>query len=120
MAGTAGQLAAIARSQGAKLSFIAVSEVHPGNLPRGKSAEGTAAYRACKVREFLGPGASVYFDVDQGAERSLGFTKLNVLYIEDGWQLYRMTPPGQEGRYMLGVSPFLSWWGRTHPPPRAR
>ena len=58
----------------------------------------------------MGPSASVYFDIDQEAERSLDFTKLNLLYIEDGWQLYRMTPPGHEGRYELGVTPFLSWW----------
>jgi hypothetical protein len=63
----------------------------------------------------LGPNASLYFDIDEGTERSLGFTKLNLLYFEDGWQLYRMTPPGHEGRYHLGVTPFLSWWGKMHP-----
>jgi hypothetical protein len=117
---TAGQLTAIAQSHDAKLSFILVSEVHPESLPPAKSAEELEKYRARKVREFLGPNVSVYFDVDQGAERSLEFTKLNHLYLEDGWQLYRMIPPGHEGSYQVGVSPFLSWWGKTHPPGRAR
>ena len=75
---TAGQLAALAHSQGAKISFILVSEVHPDGLPREKSAEELAEYRASKVREFLGPDASVYFDIDQGAERSLEFVRIAV------------------------------------------
>jgi hypothetical protein len=111
VARTAGQLANIADADGAELTFVLVSEAHPDDLPSGKSGWELEEYRTAKVREFLGPNASIYFDVDHGAERSMEFTKLNLLYIEDGWQLYRMTPPGQEGRYQLGVGPFLSWWG---------
>jgi len=116
---TAGQLAAIAHSHDAELSFILVGDAHPDSLPPGKSAEELKGYRAGKARELLRAKVPVYFDIDQGAERSLEFTKLNLLYIEDGRELYRMTPPGHEGRYQLGVSPFLAWWGKTHPPRRA-
>jgi hypothetical protein len=72
---TAGQLVAIAHDMGAKLSCILVSEIHPDDLRRGKSAADLLDYRASKVREFLGPSASVYFDiVASGAVRgkSLG------------------------------------------------
>ncbi len=94
--------------------------MHPGDLPQDKSAWDLAEYKAAKVREFLGPDADIYYDLEQWAERTLDFTTLNLLYIEDGLQTYRMTPVGQEGQYSQGVTPFLSWWRKTYPTPRTQ